>query len=245
MPYEDRLRISTPEGLDLDLELAGVPSRFTAALLDWVIQAIPIIVVWAALPPAIGDLGVAIASIVTFLMVFVYDVLFEVLGGGRTPGKRANGLRVVTAEGGPVDLRTSATRNILRLVDLQPVGGYLVGIIAVIATKKNQRLGDIAARTIVVREARREARPGGASGFTAIPWALDEGAPWNVTAVTARELAAVRRFLDRRHELDRTARARLAETLSLRLRPKVLGVGEEISHERFLEQVVAAKLTRG
>jgi uncharacterized RDD family membrane protein YckC len=240
VPYEDRLRISTPEGLDLDLELAGVPSRFTAALLDWVIQAIPIIVVWAALPPAIGDLGVAIASIVTFLMVFVYDVLFEVLGGGRTPGKRANGLRVVTAEGGPVDLRTSATRNILRLVDLQPVGGYLVGIIAVIATKKNQRLGDIAARTIVVREARSQ----GEAAFTA-PWVLGSGASWNVSSVTPAEVAAVRRFLDRRHELDREARDRLAETLSLRLRPKVLGAGEEVSHERFLEQVVAAKLTRG
>src|SRR6185295_6811110 len=112
----------------------------------------------------LGDLGVAIASVATFLISFGYDVAFEVLANGRTPGKRWTGLRVLRDDGRPVDLLSSAIRNVVRLVDGLPLS-YLPAMVFIIATKRNQRLGDLAASTIVVREPRK--REAADAGFAA------------------------------------------------------------------------------
>ena len=73
------------------------------------------------------------------------------LNGGRTPGKNALGIRVVGRNGEPIDFVTSAVRNMLRIIDFLPLF-YLVGSIAIVATQHDQRLGDLAAGTLVVRE---------------------------------------------------------------------------------------------
>ena len=83
-----------------------------------------------------------------------YFTLFEVFGGGRTLGKRATGLRVVTDGGGQVGLRASLIRNIIRLVETSLA--YLPAIVSVLATCNNQRLGDLAAGTLVVRDTKLE-----------------------------------------------------------------------------------------
>ena len=159
--YEDVLTISTPEVVDLNLTLAGVGSRFVSAIVDTAIQgalviALNIVLVrtdgFGAIEEG-GGLAAAVYAIANFLVIWGYDVLWEVLGGGRTPGKRLNGLRVVRAEGQPVTFVSSSIRNVLRFVDLLP-GAYLVGIVSILVTRKNQRLGDIAAGTLVVRERR-------------------------------------------------------------------------------------------
>lgn len=69
-------------------------------------------------------------------------------------------------------------------------------------------------------------------------------AGWNVSGVTSEEMVAVRRFLERRRSLDAAARQRLASTLNARIRPKVLGVEDDVGDERFLEQLAAAKAAR-
>ena len=119
---------------------------------------------------------------------------FEVLAGGRTPGKRWNGLRVVRTGGQPVGFVSSTIRNLLRVVDLLP-GFYLVGIVSILVTKRNQRVGDLAAGTIVARAPRRRR-----ARFEAPPPARPAAAAaahsaWDVSAITAEELAAVRAFL--------------------------------------------------
>jgi uncharacterized RDD family membrane protein YckC len=239
--YDDRITIATPEGVDLILTLAGVGSRFASALVDLFIQAVIIIAVTIVVPAAgLGGFGVAIVAIVGFFAVFGYDVFFEVLASGRTPGKRVNGLRVVRAQGQPVDLLTSAIRNVLRIIDFLPAS-YLVGIVAILVTSRNQRLGDLAAGTIVVRE-RREGRlavrvPTAAPAASA-EQVLDAG------AITAEELAAVRRYLERRADLGADVRRQLAHTLAERLRPKVGGVSDDLRGERFLEALMAAKAER-
>src|SRR4051812_3341363 len=151
MEYEDRVTIETPEGVPLDLLLAGYGSRFRAQLLDGVIKVTVIVALWIALALA-GDFGAALATVAVFLVYVGYDIAFETLGGGRTPGKRWSGMRVVREGGEPVIFTTSAIRNILRLVD--GIGtGYAAGTIAILVSKRNQRLGDMAAATLVVREA--------------------------------------------------------------------------------------------
>jgi hypothetical protein len=108
-------------------------------------------------------------------------------------------------------------------------------------TKRNQRLGDLAAGTLVPRE--RQDVAGAGREPTGTP--SDAAARWDVTAVTPEELAAVRQFLDRRAALDAGPRARLARQLAEGLGRKVSGPSESVSPERFLEELAAAKARRG
>lgn len=253
--YEDRLSIPTPEGVELHLTLAGVGSRFAATLVDQVLQWSIII----ALVLLVGLLGgstemfgvepgtplVVAAFVILVLGVqFGYDVAFEVLASGRTPGKRWTGLRVVRLGGGPVGFLTSAVRNLLRIVDALP-GLYAVGIVAVLLSSRNQRLGDLAAGTLVVRERHGGRNRGGQRVRATDPSPPERWAAWDVSSVTADELATVRRFLDRRDTLTMEARGRLSEELARRLRSKVVcperdGGGPEV----FLEELAAVKSTR-
>jgi uncharacterized RDD family membrane protein YckC len=241
----DHTSIVTPEGVTLDLPLAGVGSRFIAAIIDTAIQVvllIAIVLIGSALP----DSGVvaALTVIGAFAVFTAYDICFETLASGRTPGKRAVGLRVVTRGGAPVRFLTSAVRNLLRLVDILP-GTYLVGIVCVIASRRNQRLGDLAAGTLVVRERTAAARAAPSWTSAAHPPVDPEDIEgWDATALTSEETATGRRFLERRTTLVPEARARLAAELAGRLRPKVATPSDDLADETFLERAVAAKLHR-
>lgn len=246
MDFEDRIVIATPEGIDLELTLAGAGSRFAAALVDSLLQLALSLALWAVLVLGIGGYGVALFAVAAFLVGFGYHILFEVLASGRTPGKRWTGLRVVRAGGHPVTFLPSATRNILRLVDWLPAV-YIVGCISVLVTKRNQRLGDLAAGTLVIRDQARvpvPAPPRLLYGQATPPAGLDNLPAWDVSGITAEELVAVRRFLQRRHELELHARTHLAGQLHDRLRPKTAGVPAEVTGERFLELVARAKAAR-
>lgn len=248
MEYDDRLTISTPEGVELTLTLAGVGSRFVAALVDAVIQwgligAAGLVLFLTEGFGAGDDVGAAIFALVFFVVLFVYDVAFEVLASGRTPGKRWNGLRVVRDGGQPIGFLSSAIRNLLRVVDFLP-SVYLVGITSIFVTRKNQRVGDLVARTVVVRELRAAPQAPGAIARPARP--APEALPaWDTSAITSAELGAVRDFLDRRREIAPDARRSVAVTLESRLRPKVAGVPDEVHGERFLELLAAVKSSRG
>jgi uncharacterized RDD family membrane protein YckC len=252
MDFEDRLTITTPEGVELELQLAGLGSRFIAQIVDLIIKGLAIALLWFVLSQA-GLVGVAIVIPATALVMFAYDVVFETFSNGRTPGKRAARLRVVRAGGEAVDFMSSAIRNALRLVDGLPTS-YVPGIISILATKRNQRLGDLAAGTIVIHE-----EPIGApSAAAATPWAQPAwgqpappppppppGGVWDVSSVAAEELAAVRSFLERRWTLDPSARGQLALQLADALWPKVAGAPPGLPPEVFLEQLEQQKSVRG
>jgi uncharacterized RDD family membrane protein YckC len=238
MRYDDTITVSTPEGVDFELTLAGAGSRFVSALVDLAIQFVLLGATFLAVGP-IGGFGDAAAAIVSFVVVLGYDVVFEVFASGRTPGKRLNGLRVVRSGGEPVGFLTSAIRNVLRLIDFLPFA-YVIGATSILWTRRNQRLGDLAAGTLVVRDrvARRSEAP-----VAVFPAAAT--AAWDVSAVTTEEIAAVRRFLERRNQIEGSARAELARTLAERLRPKVGGVSGDFSAEHFLGLLASAKAARG
>ncbi|HEY3181257.1 MAG TPA: RDD family protein [Gaiellaceae bacterium] len=248
MEWEDRLSIATPEGVEVSLTLAGAASRFVSALVDLVIQILILLAFGLVLGIigtgiGLGGFGIAIWFVVWFLVIAGYDIFFEVLNGGRTPGKMMNGLRVVRVQGHPVGFLTSAIRNFLRPIDFLP-SAYLLGAILILATRKNQRIGDIAAGTLVVRELTGDEPPLPRIGAAYEP-AERPYASWDTSRITAEELATVRQFLARRHDIDQSARFELAETLAERLRPKITGAPAELRGERFLEALVAAKSARG
>jgi uncharacterized RDD family membrane protein YckC len=236
MEYEDRRTIATPEGVELALPLAGLGSRFMALVLDSILQGV-IVAAAAVLGFALlGDLGATIVTSAGLLFAYlVYDVAFEVRGGGRTPGKRAVGTRVVRDGGGAVGLRASLIRNVIRLFEAALL--YVPAVISVLATRTNQRLGDLAAGTLVVRDAKAAAFV--APAPPAVP--ADAYASWDATAVEEAEIATVRAFLQRREELRPAARRTLAAQLAARLRPRVAGVRPGLDDESFLERLAAAK----
>jgi uncharacterized RDD family membrane protein YckC len=237
--YEDRVVISTPEGVEISLALAGLASRFIAAIIDHAIQAVLVAVsVGVSLGIVSGAAGVTAAALASFALTFGYDVLFETLAAGRTPGKRMTGLRVVTALGAPVTFRISAIRNLLRAIDFLP-GAYVAGATAIIASRRNQRLGDVAAGTLVIRV------PAAAAVPAALPEPDEDAAGWDLSGVSAEELATVRRFLERRDSLTPDARRRLAVQIATGLAPKVAGMPPDLDDEAFLERLAAAKAARG
>ncbi|MBA3380474.1 MAG: RDD family protein [Actinobacteria bacterium] len=246
MRYEDRMTIETPEGLTVTVPLAGVGSRFSAAAIDLTIQVTLLIsafVVFSVFGVG-GGLAAGLLALSTFMILLVYDVAFEVLAGGRTPGKRWTGLRVVLATGQPIGFVSSVIRNLLRIVDFLP-SAYLVGIASILVTSRNQRLGDLAAGTVVARAPRATIEVLGTPSRTPepLPQAL---ASWDVSAVTVEELATVRSFLDRRGALERGARQELARAMATQLRPRVGGIPEDLalSDESFLAQLARVKAAR-
>ncbi|MDP2712858.1 MAG: RDD family protein, partial [Solirubrobacteraceae bacterium] len=230
MQYEDRITIPTPEGVSLELTLAGLGSRAIAGAIDLVLKGFLIACLLVLLLVALGISAAFVVLPAAGLTMLLYDVAFETLAAGRTPGKRFVGLRVVRASGRPIDATASMIRNVVRLVDGLPLS-YLPTIVSVVATRRNQRPGDLAADTVVIRDWRAvdRVRPGAAG--SAPPPAADgvrvaAGASWDVSAVPIEDVATVRAFLERRDGLAPGARARLAAQLDGALRPRVGGADE-------------------
>ncbi len=142
--------VETPEGVELHLRPAGPVARAMAQFVDQLI-------VWGALLVALlglvwmGPVGLGIWVILLFFAQWLYPVCFEVMGSGRTLGKRVMKLRVLRADGVPVDWGTSLLRNLLRFVDALPFG-YTVGLASVLLTRDFQRVGDLVAGTLVVHD---------------------------------------------------------------------------------------------
>lgn len=249
------MAIATPEGVELEVELGGLGSRFLAEAIDWVLKAVIIGALAIVLFAIGGGVATAVFLVLGFLIWFGYDVLFEVLANGRTPGKRLCGLRVVRSGGQPIGFVASSVRNLLRIVD-GPLTSYLAGIVSIVLSKKNQRLGDMAADTLVVREPAApqdapvwERERAGAparlrEGEVAAGAANGVGDQWDVSAISQEELAAVRQFLERRWTIEDEARRRLAWQLAEGLRPKVAGAPPELQGEKLLERLAAAKAAR-
>lgn len=236
MEYEDRRTIATPEGVQLALPLAGIGSRFIALFIDSLIGFTALAVIALAAGLTLGGAAAAIVASAGLLVFYVgYHVLFEVLGGGRTPGKRATDLRVVSDGGAPVGLRGSLIRNFVRIVEGLATS-YVPAMICVLATRNNQRLGDLMAGTLVVRDPKAVAVVGPSS--TVDP---ERYASWDVTGVGDAETTAVRAFLERRAGLRPGARSALAAQLADRLRPVVAGTRPGLDDESFLEHLAAAK----
>lgn len=239
MELEDRIVIATPEGLELALVLAGIGSRFIAAAIDLTIQLLLIVLAAVVTLALIGGFAGRALFYVALFAVFLYDVPFEVLASGRTPGKRLTHLRVVRDGGAPVNLTASCIRNLLRFVDFLP-SAYLVGLTSILISKSNRRLGDLAAGTLVIRDV---TPPSGTVTSAGAQPRVDSSG-WDVSAVSNEETAAVRRFLQRRATLDQGPRRELAHRLEQALRAKVAGEPEGLDAEGFLEELARVKATR-
>jgi len=226
-----RLTLETPEQVMLSLPLAGVGSRMAAYGLDLLIRlalsllvAVPAVFVIATYR-RLGGYALAGALIGYFAVHFGYYVYFEVAHRGQTPGKRRMGLRAVKLNGTPVDLPASLLRNVLRVLDWLP-GFYGLGVVAMFCSALEQRVGDVIAGTVVVREA-PEAAPAQSvparEDYERICRDLQLAHPERIRpSLSPREAEALSRLLARLPGLHPDAAQRLTERLVERLRGKVV-----------------------
>ncbi len=178
-------RVSTPEGCELVLRLAGPVARARAFLIDALLRGAAFIAA-AAMLGHLGHLGAGLAVLIYFSLAWLYPVLFEVLNAGATPGKRLCRLAVLRDDGAPVGWDAAFLRNALRFVDAMPVG-YAIGLVAMGLNGDSKRLGDILAGTVVVHDSADRAAP--------IPAVADgeEPPPFPLTAGEQRALLEYRR----------------------------------------------------
>lgn len=232
MQWVDEVQIETPEQLDLGMELAGLGSRFVAKIIDWLIKGLVLFTALILVMLAIGTGGAfwlgsgasmyLLALVIALGLGFMlgYDILFELRNNGQTPGKKFAGIRVVRESGAPVDFSSVCIRNLMSLIDFLPTM-YLFGGLFVLMNGRSQRLGDLAAGTIVVRERAVEAPD---KEMAAVEYlASDE---FHFTAehlrnCNANDLHILRSFLRRYQEMKEDARHQLACRLAQQFLDKV------------------------
>ena len=242
---ERTLEIRTGESIAIRYELAGLGSRFLAVGLDLAIQVgVTLAVVLgmvllgktlssaaASVPPALSKTGRAVFAAIgvcaVFVLYFGYFIIFELWWSGRTPGKRALGIRVVRDAGFPVDVGAATVRNVVRILEFG-LGFYALSAVSAVLSRQNKRLGDFAAGTIVVRERPYEMTD--IAAYLARDLAGEDG-------LTVAERGLVERYIVRRAQLEAGARVRLAAQIAGRIRPRLRASFEHLDDEALLEHL--------
>lgn len=227
------ITVITPENITITYQAAGIASRFMAVIVDLLIQIGLALLVLLGIQTLIGHgthssvgpaslLSTAGIVFVGIIFPFTYAIFFEMLWGGRTPGKRLFGLRTVRDGGYPINLLSSVIRNVLRIIDfgIIPLATPLIlcglpGLISMFFSPTYKRIGDYAAGTLVIVEegatvlqGDRVQRPITSSAATFMPLVK------NLDRLTHQEYELVRRFITRSSRLDFVVQAGLAERIA-------------------------------
>lgn len=163
----EQVDIKTPEYVSLQFQSAGLGSRAAAFIIDQIILLIVNIAIIIGLILMLNGSFMdflsadmpsylfAGAIILIFIIRWGYFFVFEYFSGGRTPGKKMVGIRVIQENGHSITLLSSMIRNLLRIIDSLPLN-YLVGMLMIFFHSRHKRLGDLVAGTIVVHERRKK-----------------------------------------------------------------------------------------
>jgi uncharacterized RDD family membrane protein YckC len=238
--------VRTPESIAFSYELAGLGSRFLAVVVDQAIQIATLVGIFVGITlaasrvaarsaaPAISQkaaesVAIAIIVVIVFVVLFGYFIAFEALWNGQTPGKKLLGIRVVRDGGYPIDFGASLIRNLIRVGEWA-IGYYVLAAISCVLSPENKRLGDLAAGTIVVRDARLAA-PNKPSRER------DEPVYAPTAYLGGEERALIKRFLERRDALSAGRRRELASQLAARVRDRVPEELRRLDDESLLERL--------
>lgn len=200
---DTRYRVEIPGGINLEAQVVGPIPRFFAFAIDLAIRGIVIFVLSIlSIPFGSFGLGGGFFLIFLFAIEWLYPVLFEVYMRGQTPGKRLLGISVINDDLSPVTLGTSMVRNLLRTVDFLPLF-YLAGLVTMLSNRRFQRLGDMAAGTLVI-SVPESAKPAVMKDI--LPLAPS-------TSLLRNEQSAIVDFLQRSQQLSEPRQQELASIL--------------------------------
>jgi uncharacterized RDD family membrane protein YckC len=239
----EKLTIETPEQIALEFPLAGVGSRGLALCIDTLIQVIVALIVVVIVMLALPDLSrtwmgaknwvTAIAWFLLFCLYWGYFAAFEILWNGQTPGKRQAKIRVISASGRPITVFEGIARNFMRAID--SLGLYAVGCISSAIDKRNRRLGDMVAGTVVVHEVEEQSV---SYWYGQEKTAFVPAVNQPVTALTAQEFQLIEAFLARRLDIPNLQRLQSAQTIADRIGTRLnVPKAERPVDEGFLEEV--------
>jgi uncharacterized RDD family membrane protein YckC len=255
---EEVLIIETPERVPLHFALASIGNRFLACAIDHAIQwmAILLIVIASLILSNFETIQRIITSfpkwlaaltlILLFLTVSRYFAFFEWLWSGQTPGKRWLKLRVIREDGRPITFWEATVRNLVRFLDMMPFSFYSIGLISVFYTTRDQRIGDMVAGTVVIRE-REEEGPEFSQVFAtpvSDPALSRSFKPVDFTAslstLTESEIQVVETFLRRRWDLSDLPRQWMAWRVSIPILYKIRPTYDlnTFTYEGFLEELL-------
>jgi len=220
----DDYTILTPENVLLRFQVAGMGSRFAAAVVDYLIVVfaylalafgaalVNVVTDSLALPNSVASVLAGIFLLVTFLLWWGYFVLFELLWNGRSPGKRMLHIRVARTDGLPINPSSAIVRNLMRIVDTL----LFLGPIVMLIDSQGRRLGDLAAGTIVIREETGSLAALDALTEPALPPVSHEQVEAFTPArpVSRAQYTLARDFFARRARLTPSASAAVAKALA-------------------------------
>ena len=262
---EDAFRMRSPEGVALELPICGPGSRILAYAIDYILILGIAILIFVLLalsfpvsesisswfeeltqqvednpgdPQALNAFLLPVFLIVTAVTAFgemLYFTLWELATGGRSLGKIVVKLRVIERDGMPLSLRSSLIRNLLRVVDVLP-SSYALGLISIVLSGRNQRLGDLSAGTVVIRSNAYEAATAVATDKEIVPLPLSRG---QLAQLGTAELSLARGALRRSENVPpERARTLLNDAVSV-LRERLM-IEDDFAEDakRFLERVV-------
>lgn len=236
------LEIRTPEGIAFRLQLASPYLRFLAWVVDMMVVATIMTVSLRILGPIFEFGAYLVMFLGQFFIQFIYSVIMEWFCRGRTLGKLLLRLRVVDEQGLRLQFNQVVVRNLMRALDSLAMF-YAVGGLVCLLSRKNQRLGDIAAGTIVIRH-QREIAPA-TDVIKTEKYNSLRAYPHLVSRLrrnlTPEETALALRAVVRRHELDPEARLHLFEALAVHYRaivtfPEEATVG--LTDEQYVRNLV-------
>ncbi|SDX18680.1 Uncharacterized membrane protein YckC, RDD family [Marininema mesophilum] len=222
---KNRVRVTTPEYVSLELHTAGIGSRGVSLLIDWIVLGILMLffalffLLFSLLAESMGtpfwtSVIRGVSLVVILFMPLCYFTLAETFLSGRTIGKMAVGLRVVTDQGTVPSFATILLRNILRIVDAMPIF-YLIGLTTVVLQKHEKRLGDLAAGTLVIHD-EKTTQPSITLLHSQTEKLIQSK---TMTTLTVEHWTWIARFLSRRQELLKERRQQLAEKMVTQLFP--------------------------
>lgn len=219
-PIDAMVRLLTPERITFEYPLGGPFRRFTAYLIDLtlIITLVAVGFIASQLLALGSSSGMGLALAGYFVISWGYGAFWEGVFNGQTPGKRALGLRVVSERGVPITGAQAVLRNLVGAVDGMIPFCYLVGLSSMLLTRRFQRLGDLAAGTMVIIEERRP-RLGLVQVVTPRLQPVLDRLPVRIAAGT-RLARALSDYVRRRHRFSPAMREEMAEPLARPLRDR-------------------------
>ena len=255
MGFFNRIKLQTPESVELEFTLAGIGSRAYALLIDYIVWALiwlVFLIAWAFLSVQITDVIeswvgsnnsvqlwlFSIMILIAFALNVGYFVFFETLWQGQTPGKRYVKIRAIRDDGTPVRLQQATLRALLRPVD----DLLFLGVFFIVFSKREKRLGDWVAGTLVVEEERAIVSanfPLSEEAQNLADWLQTEA---DLSRLLPDDFAVIREYLQRREGMTREAKYELSRRLARQVKDIIAleALPQKVSANVFLEAVYLA-----
>lgn len=252
MRFFNQFHLQTPESVELEFTLAGIGNRTLALFIDYTVLFLSLFLFWifySIFAPQVENILenfvpatdivmwlFAIASLISFFVYMGYFVVFESLWQGQTPGKRITKIRVIQDNGRRAGLGQATMRSLLRPVD----DIFFLGVFMITLGKREKRLGDWVAGTIVIQED---------IAITPANFAIDPAAKQlaqkldqhtEISQLLPEEFATIREYLQRRGAMSLKARNHLSQQLTQRLQAILHLEEQTASPDIFLEAIYLA-----